>query len=85
MGATSLIPLFMSLALLSKTALDLTHWGEVKGGGDPRRQERERVPDRGRWRNKQKAQNHKQWYGSEFATHQVGLIHQWITLMKLMS
>ena len=27
MGATSLIPLVMSLALLSKTALDLTRWG----------------------------------------------------------
>ena len=30
MAATSLIPLFVSLALLSKTALDLTQWG--KGG-----------------------------------------------------
>ena len=56
MGATSLIPLFMSLALLSKTALDLTQWGEGRQG-----------QERGRRRNQHKQKKvHK-----EFAAHQV--------------
>ena len=40
MGATSLIPMFMSLALLSKTTVDLTHWGqrEKRGRGEERRE-----------------------------------------------
>merc|ERR1711971_228192 len=59
----------MSLALLSKTALDLTQWGEGRQNSG----RSERGPERGRWGNKHKAKNHQQWYGSEFATHQVNL------------
>ena len=70
MGATSLIPLFMSLALLSKTALDLTKWGEGRQG----RHQAARGPGRGRWKNNHQPNKQKSWDGSEFGAHQVCLI-----------
>ena len=55
MGATSLFPFFMSLALLSKTALDLTTWGNSYSIRSKTKT----------------TENHNKQYGSEFATHQV--------------
>jgi len=71
MGASSLIPLFMSLALLSKTALDLTQWGE--GRQERAQKAHVRGPARGRWMNQHQMKKPKQRHESDFSAHQVNL------------